>query len=190
MPLSYMQRLKQVPGVQRGDDRQLVSGNLTGTIAIPRTSSRGSPSNRRNCSRSMASAESRKTRRKAFERERTACVVGRDLANTFGFKVGDKHSHRRRHLSGRFRVHGARHLRQPALPATSCTSTKSTSTNRCPNGGAATVGMFYMLIDDPDALQPHRPRQWTMHLPQFHRADQDGDRSRRSRWDSSACWAT
>jgi putative ABC transport system permease protein len=28
--------------------------------------------------------------RKAFERERTACVVGRDLANMFGFKVGDR----------------------------------------------------------------------------------------------------
>jgi putative ABC transport system permease protein len=28
--------------------------------------------------------------RKAFERDRTACVVGRDLANMFGFKVGDR----------------------------------------------------------------------------------------------------
>ena len=28
--------------------------------------------------------------RKAFERERTACVVGRDLANMFNFKIGDR----------------------------------------------------------------------------------------------------
>ena len=89
LPLSYMQRIKQVPGVQE----VMVANWFQGTFRDNRD-----PKNQ--FARFSTEPEKLFTlygewkipddERKAFERDRTGCVVGRTLANTFGFKVGDK----------------------------------------------------------------------------------------------------
>jgi putative ABC transport system permease protein len=89
LPLSYQQRIKQVPGVQE----VMVANWFQGTFRDNRD-----PKNQF----ARFSVEPEKLfrifgewtipdeERKAFERDRTGCVVGRTLANTFGFRVGDK----------------------------------------------------------------------------------------------------
>jgi putative ABC transport system permease protein len=89
LPLSYQQRIKRVPGVQE----VMVANWFQGTFRDNRD-----PKNQ--FARFSVEPEKLFTiygewkipdgERKAFERDRTGCVVGRTLANTFGFKVGDK----------------------------------------------------------------------------------------------------
>jgi putative ABC transport system permease protein len=91
--------------------------------------------------------------KQAFIRDRTGCVVGRDLANDFGFKIGD-----RIHLTGdiypgdfEFTVRGIFDADQ---------STKLMYFNKeyidqsMPEGRRGDVGMYYVLIDDPAKSAP------------------------------------
>ena len=68
---------------------------------------------------------------------------------------------------GNLRVHHARHLRQPAQPAKSCTSTGNTSSSRLPERRRGNVGMFYILIDDPGALGQTIAVARSMPVPQL-----------------------
>jgi len=89
IPKAYMQRIKQVPGV-----REAMAANwFGGTYKDARD-----PKNQ--FARFIVEPEKLfliypefripEDQRRAFERERTACVIGRDLANDFHFKLGDR----------------------------------------------------------------------------------------------------
>ncbi len=69
--------------------------------------------------------------RKAFLTDRTGALVGRKLADQYGWKVGDHDPAARDDLSGHLDVHAARHLRRRrAVDRRSrrCSSTGTTST--------------------------------------------------------------
>ncbi|HEY1341740.1 MAG TPA: FtsX-like permease family protein [Bryobacteraceae bacterium] len=94
IPLAYLQRIKQVPGVRE----VMVYNWFNGTYKDNRD-----PKNQ--FARFVVEPEKvfvifseltlPEEQKKAFIRERTACLVGRDLAKTFNFQVGD-----RLHLTG------------------------------------------------------------------------------------------
>ena len=88
-PISYRARILQVPGVEEAVILQWFGGtykdardtnNFFGRFAVePERLFRVYPEYK------LTDAE-----RLAFERERSACIVGRKLANRLGFKLGDK----------------------------------------------------------------------------------------------------
>ena len=89
LPVSYMQKLKQVPGVQE----VMIANWFQGTFRDNRD-----PKNQ--FARFSTEPEKLFTiysewkipedQRQAFVKDRTGCVIGRDIANNFGFKIGDK----------------------------------------------------------------------------------------------------
>ncbi len=88
LPLSYMDRIKAVPGVRE----VMIYSWFGGTYKDAREA-------RNNFARFGIEPEKLfrlypeyslpEDQKRDFIRERTACIVGRDLANTFGFKIGD-----------------------------------------------------------------------------------------------------
>jgi putative ABC transport system permease protein len=88
-PESYAQRIKQIPGVRETMYNQWFNGvykdardpnNFFARMAVE-------PEKLFTIYTEFRMPEDQK---KAFARDRTACVVGRDLANKFHFQVGDK----------------------------------------------------------------------------------------------------
>src|SRR6266536_1686146 len=89
IPRAYMAKIRQLPGVRE----VMISNWFGGTYKDARD-----PKNQ--FARFSVEPEKLFTvfgewripeeERKAFERDRTGCVIGRDVANTFNFKVGDK----------------------------------------------------------------------------------------------------
>lgn len=89
MPISYQSHLRQIPGVQEVMIYNWFGGvfrdnrdpkNLFARFAVE-------PEKLFTVFGEFRIPEDQK---KAFERDRTGCVVGRTLADTFGFKVGDR----------------------------------------------------------------------------------------------------
>ena len=89
LPKGYLQRIKAVPGVREA----MMTNWFGGTYKDARD-----PKNQ--FARFIVEPEKlfavypefriADDQRRAFERERTACVIGRDLATQFGFKLGDR----------------------------------------------------------------------------------------------------
>ena len=86
--------------------------------------------------------------KQAFIHERTACVIGRDLANTFGLKLGD-----RMNLTGdiypgsyEFTVRG---IFDSPPPNDVMYINKEYIDQSLPERRRGEAGMFYILIDDP-----------------------------------------
>ena len=89
LPVSYMQKLKQVPGVQE----VMIANWFQGTFRDNRD-----PKNQ--FARFSTEPEKLFTvysewkipedQKQAFVKDRTGCVIGRDVANNFNFKIGDK----------------------------------------------------------------------------------------------------
>ena len=89
--------------------------------------------------------------RKAFEHDRTGCVVGRDLANKYGFKVGD-----RIHLVGdifpgdfEFTVRGIFDVNRPSE---ALYFNREYLEQSLPEGQRGNAGVFTTLIDDPSSV--------------------------------------
>jgi putative ABC transport system permease protein len=89
LPLSYMDRIKAVPGVREA----MIYSWFGGTYKDSREA-------RNNFARFAVEPEKLfrlyseytlpEEQKRDFLRERTACIIGRDLANTFNFKIGDR----------------------------------------------------------------------------------------------------
>jgi putative ABC transport system permease protein len=148
LPLSYMQRLKQVPGVQE----VMIANWFQGTFRDNRD-----PKNQfarfavepEKLFRIFGEWKIPEEERKAFERERTACVIGRDIANNFNLKVGDKI-----HIVGdiypgdfEFTVRGI--FDAPTASAIMYFN-KEYIDQSLPERRRGQVGIFYERIDDPN----------------------------------------
>jgi putative ABC transport system permease protein len=89
MPLSYRAQIKQVPGVRV----VMVSQWFGGVYKDARDPKNQFPRygiEPDNFFTIFSELHMPEDQKKAFERDRAGCVVGRDLAKTFGFKVGDR----------------------------------------------------------------------------------------------------
>ena len=87
MPLSYQQKIQSVPGVRE----VMVNQWFGGVYKEPKKpSSRGSESSRRDSLPCTPNSRCPTTRRKRSFRSGRPCVVGRALADRFGFKLGDR----------------------------------------------------------------------------------------------------
>ena len=149
IPLAYMERIKRIPGVRE----VMISNWFNGTYKDNRD-----PKNQ--FARFTIEPEKLFTifgefripedQKKAFIQERTACVVGRDLANTFGFKVGD-----RIHLTGdiypgdfEFTIRG---IFDSPESSDVMYFNKEYIDQSLPERRRGQVGMFDILIDDPQS---------------------------------------
>ena len=112
--------------------------------------------------------------RKAFERDRTACVVGRDLANKFHFKMGD-----RIHITGdifpgdyEFTVRGI--FDSPRASEIMYFNSEYLE-QTLPEAPPRQRGHVLHPDRQPGPLRAHR-QSHRRRVRQFHRADQDGNR--------------
>ena len=89
MPTSYQQRIQQVPGVREVMIAQWFGGTYKDSRDPKNNFARFAiePDKLFKVFPEYSIPEEQK---RDFERERSACVVGRDIANTFNFKVGDR----------------------------------------------------------------------------------------------------
>ena len=147
MPIAYQSRIRLTPGVKE----VMISNWFGGTYKDARD-----PKNQ--FSRFAVEPEKLFTlygeyrlpedQKQAFIHERTACVIGRDLANTFGFKLGD-----RIHLTGdiypgsyEFTIRG---IFDSPPPNDVMYINKEYIDQSISEGRRGQAGMFYILIDDP-----------------------------------------
>lgn len=147
MPIAYQSRIRSTPGVKE----VMISNWFGGTYKDARD-----PKNQ--FSRFAVEPEKVFTlygeyrlpedQKQAFIHERTACVIGRDLANNFGFKLGD-----RIHLTGdiypgsyEFTIRG---IFDSPPPNDVMYINKEYVDQAISEGRRGQAGMFYILIDDP-----------------------------------------
>ena len=147
LPQSYMMRIQQIPGVQL----VMTMNWFGGTYKDARE-----PKN--NFARFAVEPEKLfaiftefrmpEDQRKAFERERSACIVGRDLAVAQGFHIGD-----RVHLMGDifpgdydFTIRG---IFDSPQNSNLMYFSKEYLEQSLPERRRGNVGMFYVRIDDP-----------------------------------------
>ena len=147
LPIAYMQRLKQVPGVQE----VMIANWFQGTFRDNRD-----PKNQ--FARFSVEPEKLFTvfgewkipeeEKQAWLRDRTGCVIGRDIANNFGFKVGDKI-----HIVGdiypgdfEFTVRG---IFDAPTASQLMYFNKEYIDQSLPERRRGQVGIFYERIDDP-----------------------------------------
>jgi putative ABC transport system permease protein len=147
LPRSYQARIQQVPGVRE----VMISSWFGGTYKDSRE-----PKNQfarfavepEKLFRVYPEYKIPDDQRKAFEKERTACVVGRDLANQLNFKVGDRIT-----LVGDifpcdfdFTVRGI--FDSPRASQVMYLN-KEYIDQSLTEGRRGQVGMFYIRVDDP-----------------------------------------
>lgn len=147
IPLSYMQRIKQVPGIRE----VMIANWFQGTFRDNRD-----PKNQ--FARFAVEPEKLFTifgewkipeeEKQAWLRDRTGCVIGRDIANNFGFKVGDKI-----HIVGdiypgdfEFTVRG---IFDAPTASQLMYFNKEYIDQSLPERRRGQVGIFYERIDDP-----------------------------------------
>jgi putative ABC transport system permease protein len=147
LPLSYMQRLKQVPGVRE----VMIANWFQGTFRDNRD-----PKNQ--FARFATEPEKLFTifgewkipeeERKAWVNDRTGCVIGRDIAKTFGFKVGDKI-----HIVGDIYPGNYEFTIRGIFDAPTASQlmyfNKEYIDQALPERRRGQVGIFYERIDDP-----------------------------------------
>ena len=147
LPLGYQQRILQVPGVREA----MIVNWFGGTYKDNRD-----PKNQF----ARFSVEPQKLfklyteyripddQRKAFEHERTACVIGRDLANAFGFHIGDRITLVGDIYPGNFEL-TIRGIFDSPRASTVLYFDKEYVNQALPVGRQGLVGMYYIRIDDP-----------------------------------------
>jgi putative ABC transport system permease protein len=86
MPESYKNRIKQIPGVRE----VMVSQWFGGTYKDPKNFFARFAADSDKVFVIFKELKIPADQRVAFERDRTACVIGRDLANKFKIKIGDR----------------------------------------------------------------------------------------------------
>jgi putative ABC transport system permease protein len=152
MPLSYQGHIRQIPGVQE----VMISNWFGGVFRDNRD-----PKNMF----ARFSVEPEKLfkiygdfripedQKQAFIHDRTGCVVGRDLVNKFGFKVGDRIT-----LTGDIYPGNYEFTVRGIFDATQNTDlmyfNKEYLDQALPEGRRGQVGMYYVLIDDPAKSAP------------------------------------
>ena len=148
LPRSYMQRLQQVPGVQE----VMIANWFQGTFRDnrdPKNQFARFSTEPEKLFKIFGEWKIPEEERKAFERDRTGCVIGRDIANNFGFKVGDKI-----HITGdiypgdfEFTVRGI--FDGPSATALMYFN-KEYIDQSLPERRRGQVGIFYERVDDPN----------------------------------------
>jgi putative ABC transport system permease protein len=147
MPLSYQGHIRQIPGVQEA----MISNWFGGVFKDNRD-----PKNM--FARFSVEPEKLFTifgefripedQKKAFIHDRTGCVVGRDLVNKFGFKIGDRIP-----LTGDIYPGNYEFTVRGIFDAPQNTDlmyfNKEYIDQAMPEGRRGQVGMYYVLIDDP-----------------------------------------
>ena len=148
IPLAYQSRIKQIPGV-----REAMIGNwFGGTYKDNRD-----PKNM--FARFAVEPEKLFTvygeiripdeEKKAFIRDRTGCVIGRDIAKTHGFKVGDRIPIIGDIYPGNFEF-TVRGIFDWPRASDVMYFNKEYVDQSIPERRRGAVGLYYVLIDDPD----------------------------------------
>ena len=152
MPISYQGHIRQIPGVQE----VMISNWFGGVFKDNRD-----PKNM--FARFSVEPEKLFTlygefripedQKQAFIHDRTGCVVGRDLVNKFGFKVGDRIP-----LTGDIYPGHYEFTVRGIFDAPQNTDlmyfNKEYIDQAMPEGRRGNVGMYYVLIDDPAKSAP------------------------------------
>ncbi len=147
MPLSYQGHIRQIPGVQ-----EVMIANWFGGVFKDNRD----PKNM--FARFSVEPEKLFTiygdfhipedQKQAFIHDRTGCVVGRDLVNKFGFKIGDRIP-----LTGDIYPGNYEFTVRGIFDASQNTDlmyfNKEYIDQAMPEGRRGQVGMYYVLIDDP-----------------------------------------
>ncbi len=147
IPLAYQQQIAKVPGIKE----VMVANWFGGTYKDNRD-----PKNQ--FARFSIEPEKLFTiysefklpedQRRDFIRERTACVVSRDLANQFNFKLGDRITLVGDIYPGDFEF-TVRGIFDTARPGALMYFNKEYIDQSLPEGRRGQVGLYYILIDDP-----------------------------------------
>src|SRR3982751_3123531 len=132
VPLAYQSRIKQIPGV-----REVMIGNWFGGTYKDNRDPKNmfarfavEPEKLFSVYGEMRIPEDEK---KAFIQDRTACIVGRDIAKTHGFKIGDRIPIMGDIYPGNYEF-TVRGFSTGRARATSCTSIRSTWSRLCRRG--------------------------------------------------------
>jgi putative ABC transport system permease protein len=147
LPRSYQARIQQVPGVRE----VMISSWFGGTYKDSRE-----PKNQfarfavepEKLFRVYPEYKIPDDQRKAFEKERTACVVGRDLANQLNFKVGDRITLVGDIFPGDFDF-TVRGIFDSPRASQVMYLNKEYIDQSLTEGRRGQVGMFYIRVDDP-----------------------------------------
>ena len=162
-------QIEQMPGVDDVDPGDLVRRHLPGPEELLRRRSRSSPTTFLDALPRVPRC--RRSRRRPGSRTRTGAIVGRELADRFGWKVGDKiplqatfwppkdggdtwDVRPRRHL--RRRENGDRH-HAVLLPPRLFDESRLR--------GTGMIGWYYIRIKDPTHADDDRPKRSTSSSP-------------------------
>ncbi len=171
MPESYKNRIRQIPGVRE----VMVSQWFGGTYKDPKNFFARFAADSDKIFTVFQELKIPADQRIAFERDRTGCVIGRDLANKYNLKIGDRI--RWWATSSRATTSSPSAASSIARgPARSCISAAITWSSRCRSAGAATPGVFTIADRRPGVGRPHRIGH-RRGVPQCQRADEDGERA-------------
>jgi putative ABC transport system permease protein len=147
MPLSYMAQIKRIPGVQEVMIMNWFGGKYK-DFRDPKNQFARFSVEPEKLFTIFAEARIPEDEKKSFERDRTGCVIGRDLANTLNFKIGDKI-----HLGGdiypgdfEFTVRGIFEMKSTSQLMY---FNKEYIDQSIPERRRGNVGMFYVKVDDP-----------------------------------------
>jgi putative ABC transport system permease protein len=147
MPLAYQNQIRQIPGAQE----VMISSWFGGVYKDNRD-----PKNQ--FARFAIEPEKLFTiygeyripedDKKAFQRDRAGCVIGRDLANDFGFKVGDRINMIGDIYPGNFEF-TVRGIFDSPQNSRVMYFNKEYLDQSLPERRRGQVGMYYVLVDDP-----------------------------------------
>jgi putative ABC transport system permease protein len=147
MPLSYQTHIRQMPGV----NEVMISNWFGGTFKDNRDPKNMFP---------RFGVEPEKLfsiytefripedQKQAFIRDRSGCVIGRDLANMFGFKIGDRIPITGDIYPGNYEF-TVRGIFDTPRTADLLYFNKEYVDQSLPEGRRGLVGMYYVRIDDP-----------------------------------------
>ncbi|HLH19122.1 MAG TPA: FtsX-like permease family protein [Bryobacteraceae bacterium] len=147
MPLSYQNQIRQIPGVQEVMIADWFGGvykdnrdpkNQFARFAIE-------PDKLFTIYSEFSIPEDQK---QAFQHDRTGCVVGRDLVNTFGFKIGDRINITGDIYPGNFEF-TVRGIFDSPENSRLMYFNKEYLEQSLPEGRRGQIGMYYVLVDDP-----------------------------------------
>jgi len=146
-PLAYRQRIQQIPGV-----RDVMIYNWFGGVYKDAREAKN------NFARFGVEPEKLfglfpewtipEDQRQAFIHERTACIIGRDLANAFNFKLGDRITLTGDIYPGTFDF-TVRGIFDAPVNSTVMLFNKEYIDQSLPERRRGQVDLFYILIDDP-----------------------------------------
>jgi putative ABC transport system permease protein len=152
MPLSYQTHIRQMPGVQE----VMISNWFGGTFKDNRD-----PKNM--FARFGVEPEKLFTiysefripedQKRAFIHDRAGCVIGSDLANTFGFKIGDRIPITGDIYPGNYEF-TVRGIFESPRTSDVLFFNKEYVDQTLPEGRRGQVGMYYVRIDDPSHSAP------------------------------------